>query len=188
MARIRVKTDGFAKRIIRNGERSKRKALFRMGLAARNGLRNEIQRYRGKGKRPTSDPGDAPYDHGTYRRTALFKPVEKNGLIAGFSDFRSSNRNLVLAGATALAQDNLEFGATIRKKPVRKSRLNAFPTKLKGKYYPRRRKKRQVTNAFRIEPRPHVFKAREELFKGSKPNSVFFRKQWEYLIDRGYLK
>jgi len=184
MLKIRVKTDSFAKRIIRNGERAKRKSLFGMASASRNELRNVVRKRKGK-----SDPGDPPNDHGTYRNTALFSVSSSNrGYTAGFADFRSSNKNLVLAGTTALAQDNLEFGAIIRKKPVRKSRASTFPDRLKGKYFPRRRKKKQVLNAFRIEPRPHVFLARETLFKGSTKNQRRFLASQQYLIDRGYLK
>lgn len=185
MAKIRIKTDGFAKRIIRNGERSKRRALFGMAAAARNELRNVVKRKRKK----ASEPGKPPHDHGTYRNTALFS-VDSNGrgFKAGFADFRSSNKNLVLSGSTALAQDNLEFGAIIRKKPVRKSRGGDFPDRLKGKYFPRRRKKTRARNAFQIKPRPHVFVARERLFKGNTKNQKRFLASQQYLIDRGYLK
>jgi len=155
-----------------------------MASASRNELRNLVRER----KKP-SEPGKPPRDHGTYRNTALFSVSSSNrGYKAGFADFKSSNKNLVLSGSTALAQDNLEFGAIIRKKPVRKSRASKFPDRLKGKFYPRRRKKRQVLNAFRIEPRPHVFVARETLFKGSTKNQRKFLAAQQYLIDRGYLK
>jgi hypothetical protein len=187
MAKVIVKTDNFAKRIIKNGERAKRRALFGMASATRNELRNVVKRKR---KGPSKADGkSAPHDHGTYRNTALFSVDSKGrGFEAGFASFRSSNKNLVLAGSTALAQDNLEFGAIIRKKPVRKSRGSSFPDRLKGKYFPRKRKKKQVLNAFRIVQRPHVFVARERLFKGSTKNQRRFLKAQQYLIDRGYLK
>ena len=183
MAKIIVKTDNFAKRIIKNGERAKRRALFGMAAATRNELRNVVRT-----RKKVSEPGKPPRDHGTYRDTALFR-VDSNsrGYSAGFADFRSSNKNLVLAGSTALAQDNLEFGATIRKKPLRRQK-STFPDRLKGKYFKRKRKKTQVRNSFEIKPRPHVFVARERLFKGSSRNQRRFLAAQQYLIDRGYLK
>jgi hypothetical protein len=186
MAKIIVKTDNFAKRIIKNGERAKRRALFGMAAATRNELRNVVKRKR---KGPSKADGkSAPHDHGTYRNTALFR-VDSNsrGYSAGFADFRSSNKNLVLAGSTALAQDNLEFGATIRKKPLRRQK-STFPDRLKGKYFKRKIKKTQIRNSFEIKPRPHVFVARERLFKGSSKNQRRFLAAQQYLIDRGYLK
>jgi len=183
MAKIIVKTDNFAKRIIKNGERAKRRSLFRMASAARNELRNVVRK-----REEASKPGKPPRDHGTYRNTALFS-VDSNsrGFEAGFADFKSSNKNLVLGGSTALAQDNLEFGAIIRKRPLRRQKSN-FPDRLKGKFYPRKRKKAQAKNAFEIKPRPHVFVARERLFKGSSKNQRRFLAAQQYLIDRGYLK
>ena len=176
MAKIIVKTDNFAKRIIKNGERAKSKALFRMGGAARNGLRNQLQRFRGKGKRPTSAPGDAPYDHGTYRRTALFEvQPNRRGVSAGFADYKAKGYNgrrskrLVLGNN--LAQDTLEFGGNVTRSVIYRDKS-----------------KNAEKETFFIRPRPHVEPAQEELFKGTKKNSVYFRSQWQYLIDRGYLK
>lgn len=184
MARIIVKTDKFAKRIIKNGDRAKRKALFGMASAARNELRNVVVK-----RKKASLPGKPPRDHGTYRNTALFKVSPNNqGFKAGFADFKANKTNLVLAGDTALAQDNLEFGATIRKRIKDKSKFE-FPDKLKGKYYTRRNKNKKPFAAdVVIKPRPHVFLAQERLFKSSTKNQRRFLAAQQYLIDRGYLK
>ena len=111
MARIKVKTDGFAKRIIKDGERAKRRSLFRMASASRKELRNVVRK-----RKKASEPGKPPRDHGVYRNTALFSVSATNrGFTAGFADFKANKKNLVLSGSTALAQDNLEYGAVIQK-------------------------------------------------------------------------
>ena len=165
MAKIRIKTDGFAKRIIRNGERAKRRALFGMAAAARNELRNVVRK-----RKKVSEPGKAPNDHGTYRNTALFS-VDSNGrgFEAGFADYKSNKKSLVLGNQ--LAQDVLEFGGTITRAVIYKNR-----------------KKNAKKESFNIKPRPHVFVARERLFKGSTKNQKRFLKAQQDLIDRGYLK
>ncbi len=164
MARIIVKTDKFAKRIIKNGEEYKRKTLFRLGFAARNELRNIVRK-----RKKTSEPGKAPNDHGTYRRTALFSVDGKKGIVAGFADFKSNKKNLVLG--SNLAQDTLEFGGNI-------TQLKVFKDK----------RKNAEKETFYIKPRPHVFIARERLFNGNTKNARYFRRSQQELIDRGYLK
>jgi hypothetical protein len=185
MLKIIVKTDKFAERMIKNGERAKRRALFGMASSARKELRNVVR----KRKKP-SVPGAPPRDHGTYRKTALFS-VDSNsrGFSAGFADFKSSNKKLVLSGSTALAQDNLEFGATIRIKPKDVNK-GLFPDVYKGRFYARKKKARKKFkgNAFVIQPRPHVFIAQQNLFDTKGKNGRNFKEAQQYLIDRGYLK
>ena len=184
MARITVKTDGFAKRIIKNGERAKRRSLFRMASAARNELRNVVRKKEG-----SSEPGKAPHDHGVYRKTSLFSVSATNrGFTAGFADFKTNKKNLVLSGSTALAQDNLEYGAVIQKKIKKKGK---FPDEKKGKYYPRRRRNKRkpyFAGNLIIKPRPHVSVAEQQLFNSSTKNQRKFVEAQQYLIDRGYLK
>jgi hypothetical protein len=165
MAKIIVKTDNFAKRIIKNGERAKRRSLFRMAAAARNELRNVVRK-----RKKISEAGKAPSDHGTYRNTALFS-VDSNsrGFEAGFADFKASKN--VLSLGKKYAQDTLEFGGTITRTVIYKNR-----------------KKNAKKESFNIKPRPHVFVARERLFKGSSKNQRRFLAAQQYLIDRGYLK
>ena len=164
MARIIVKTDKFAKRIIKNGEEYKRKTLLRFGFAARNELRNVVRK-----RKKTSEPGKAPNDHGTYRRTALFSVDGKKGIVAGFADYKSNKKNLEI-GST-LAQDTLEFGGNV-------TQLKVFKDK----------RKNAEKGTFYIKPRPHVFVARERLFTSNTKNARNFRRAQQELIDRGYLK
>ena len=165
MAKVIVKTDNFAKRIIKNGDQYKKRSLFRMAAAARNELRNVVRK-----RKKSSAPGKAPSDHGTYRNTALFS-VDSNGrgFEAGFADYKSDKKSLVLGNQ--LAQDVLEFGGTITRAVIYKNR-----------------KKNAKKESFNIKPRPHVFVARERLFKGSTKNQKRFLKAQQDLIDRGYLK
>ena len=165
MARILVKTDGFAKRIIKNGEQAKSRSLFRMAAAARNELRNVVRK-----RKKISEPGKAPNDHGTYRNTALFS-VDSNGrgFEAGFADYKADKN--VLSLGNKYAQDTLEFGGTIVRSVIYKNR-----------------KKNAKKESFTIKPRPHVFVARERLFKGNTKNQKRFVAAQQYLIDRGYLK
>ena len=176
MARITVKTDGFAKRIIKNGERAKRRVLFAMSKATKNGLRNQLQRYRGKGKQPTSKPGEAPFDHGTYKRTVRsFVSPSNRGITAGFADYKArgidGRRSKRLILGNSLAQDTLEYGGYVRRSVIYKDKS-----------------KNAEKETFYIKARPHVEPAEKELFYGTKKNSRYFRSQWQYLIDRGYLK
>ena len=165
MARIKVKTDGFAKRIIKNGENAKRRSLFRMASASRNELRNVVRKRKG-----TSAPGKAPNDHGVYRNTALFSvDVNNRGFETGFADYKADKKNLILGNG--LAQDTLEFGGSI-------TRTVIFRDKSKNA-------KRET---FQVKPRPHVFVARQRLFTGSTKNQRRFIAAQQYLIDRGYLK
>lgn len=165
MARIRVKTDNFAKRIIKNGEKYKRRSLFRMAAAARNELRNVVRKRKGN-----SEPGKAPHDHGTYRNTALFSVDPRSrGFEAGFADFKGDKKNLSLGNK--LAQDTLEFGGNI-------SQLKIYKDK----------RKNAEKISFNVKPRPHVFVARERLFKGNTKNQRRFLNAQQDLIDRGYLK
>ncbi len=165
MAKIIVKTDNFAKRIIKNGEKEKRRSLFRMAAAARNELRNVVRKRKGN-----SEPGKAPNDHGTYRNTALFSVDPRvRGFEAGFADYKADKKNLVLGNN--LAQDTLEFGGTITRSVIFRDR-----------------KKGAERESFTIKPRPHVFVARERLFKGNTKNQRRFLQAQQDLIDRGYLK
>jgi len=165
MATIRVKTDNFAKRIIKDGERYKKRSLFRMAAAARNELRNVVRK-----RKKISEPGKAPNDHGTYRNTALFAVDGNNrGFEAGFADYKADKS--VLSLGNKYAQDTLEFGGTIVRTVIYKNR-----------------KKNAEKESFNIKPRPHVFVARERLFKGSTKNQKRFLKAQQDLIDKGYLK
>lgn len=187
MIKVLVTTDKFASRMIKNGERAKRRALFGMASAARSELRNVVKRKR---KGPSKADGkSAPHDHGVYRNTALFSVSSTNrGFKAGFADFKASKSNLILSGGTALAQDNLEFGAVIKKRIKNKSKFK-FPDKLKGKYYPRnKRNKRPFAANMIIRKRPHVDVAEQRLFTSSTKNHRKFLESQQYLIDRGYLK
>ena len=71
----------------------------------------------------------------------------------------------------SLAQDVLEFGGTITRAVIYKNR-----------------KKNAKKESFNIKPRPHVFVARERLFKGNTKNQKRFLASQQYLIDRGYIK
>lgn len=165
MAKVIVKTDNFAKRIIKNGDQYKKRSLFRMAAAARNELRNVVRK-----RKKISEPGKAPSDHGTYRNTALFS-VDSNGrgFEAGFADYKADKK--ILSLGNKYAQDTLEFGGTIVRSVIYKNR-----------------KKNAKKESFNIKPRPHVFVARERLFKGSTKNQKRFLKAQQDLIDRGYLK
>ena len=171
MLKIVVKTDKFSSRIIKNGERAKTAALFRMASSARNELRNVVRK-----RKKTSEPGKAPSDHGIYRNTALFKVSStKRGFEAGFADYKAKGINgrksKTLTLAKNLAQDALEFGGEVTQLKIYKDR-SAKPKK----------------NTFNIKPRPHVFVARERLFTSSTKNQRKFVAAQQYLIDRGYLK
>ena len=124
----------------------------------------------------------------TGKRLYLKLANTNRGFKAGFADFKASKTNLILSGDTALAQDNLEFGAVIKKRIRNKSKFK-FPEKLKGKYYPRRRKNKKPFAAnMIIKKRPHVKKAELQLFNSSTKNQRKFLASQQYLIDRGYLK
>jgi hypothetical protein len=171
MAKIIVKTDNFAKRIIKNGEAYKRKTLFRMGFSARNELRNVVRK-----RKKTSEPGKAPSDHGIYRNTALFSVDANNrGFETGFADYKAKGidgrKTKSLTLGNNLAQDTLEFGGNITRTVIYKDRS-----------------KNPKRETFQIKPRPHVFVARERLFTGSTKNQRRFIAAQQYLIDRGYLK
>tara|TARA_R110002153_G_scaffold33414_2_gene100841 strand:- start:1848 stop:2369 length:522 start_codon:yes stop_codon:yes gene_type:complete len=173
MARITVKTDGFAKRIIKNGERAKRRSLFRMASAARNELRNVVRKRKGASK---ADGDSPPNDHGVYRNTALFSVSATNrGFEAGFADYKAKGtngkRSRSLTLGNKLAQDTLEFGGSITRTVIYKDK-SAKPKK----------------ETFQIKARPHVFTARQRLYTSSTKNQRRFIAAQQYLIDRGYLK
>lgn len=157
--------------MIKNGERAKTRALFRMASAARNELRNVVRK-----RKKTSEPGKAPNDHGIYRKTALFSvSATKRGFAAGFADYKAKGVNgrksKTLTLAKSLAQDALEFGGEV-------TQLTIFKDKSSN---PKR-------STFNIKARPHVFVARERLFTSSTKNQRRFVAAQQYLIDRGYLK
>jgi len=171
MIKVLVTTDKFASRMIKNGEKKKRSALFRMASASRSELRNVVRK-----RKKTSEPGKAPSDHGVYRNTALFSvSATLRGFTAGFADYKAKGvdgrKSKVLSLGKNLAQDNLEFGGTITQLTIYKDR-SANPKR----------------NVFNIKARPHVFVARERLFTSSTKNQRKFVAAQQYLIDRGYLK
>lgn len=169
MISLVIKTDKFAKRIIKNGERIKRRSLFRMAAAARNELRNVVR----KRKKP-SEAGKPPNDHGTYRNTALFRVSGTSGFEAGFADFKAKEygrKSKRLTLGDNLAQDTLEFGGTIRQRVIYRDRS-----------------KNPKINTFLIKARPHVSVAEDNLFNASTKNAQRFRRAQQDLIDNGYLK
>ena len=170
MISLVIKTDKFAKRIIKNGDRIKRRSLFNMAAAARNELRNVVRR-----RKKSSKPGNPPRDHGTYRNTALFRVSGTSGFEAGFADFKARlneyRRTKRLTLGDNLAQDTLEFGGTIRQRVIYRDRS-----------------KNPKVNTFLIKARPHVSVAEDNLFNASTKNAQRFRRAQQDLINNGYLK
>ena len=171
MLKVVVKTDRFASRMIKNGQRRKRRAMLTMGYASRYALRDVVR----KRKNP-SKPGRPPADHGTYRNTIRFEVSEHSGEIrAGFADYKAKGtdgrKSKTLILGNNLAQDALEYGGQVRMKIVYRDKRKNAPAKI-----------------INIQARPHVSVAKDRLFFGNKAYSKRFKAAQQDLIDQGYLR
>lgn len=143
---VKIKTNLRIDKMIAKGQRKKRRSLYRFGFIGRSALREVVRTRKGNSK-----PGQAPSDHGFYRKTALFMvkessetvligfPIKRKGssLRGGFKE----NRPIILSHKAA--QDTLEFGGRLMK-----------------------RYKSGTNQIIEVKPRPHVFVAQERLARG----------------------